>query len=214
MFLQRMLTSLILGPLVLLIIFYGAPWLLTGIVLFVFLVAGKECFQLIPLKKVSLQIAFIAAMLFCLWACGYLYTYWLGLGLILWGLNICAVLTFPKSQAYWGYPVVVSIVFLVLIPLFIQSLIHLYYLPEGKTLLVYLLFLIWASDIGAYLTGKLIGAHKLIPKVSPGKYWEGVLGGVILAMMIAWAGAVYFVTGARSYLFFLSCYTVISSIFC
>ena len=79
-----------------------------------------------------------------------------------------------------------------LLPLFVQSLIHLYYLPQGKALLVYLLFLIWASDTGAYLSGKLLGKHKLIPEVSPGKSWEGVLGGVILSMIIAWVGYIYF----------------------
>lgn len=213
MFLQRLITSLILVPLVLLVIFYGNPWMLAGIVLLVLLVAGKECFQLIPLKKIQLQAGFILALFVALWACGYVFTYWLHLGLILWVFNIAAILSFPKSQDYWGYPAVVAGVFLVLLPLFIQSLIHLYYLPEGKGLLVYLLFLIWASDIGAYLSGKMLGKHKLIPQVSPGKSWEGVLGGVILSMIVAGVGSIYFHPVAPVCWYFLALCTVIISIF-
>lgn len=213
MFLQRLITSLILVPLVLLIIFYGHPWLLAGIALLVFMAAGRECFQLIPLKKVTTQLVFLAAMLLCLWACGALFSYWLYAGLVLWFFNCIAILTFPKSQDYWGYPAVITGVSLILLPLFIQSLIHLYYLPDGKALLVYLLFLIWASDVGAYLSGKVIGKHKLIPQVSPGKSWEGVLGGVVLALFVAWIGSMYFQPIATVYWFFLALCTVIISIF-
>lgn len=213
MFLQRLITSLILVPLVLLMIFYGHPWLLAGIVLLIFLAAGRECFQLIPLKKLSMQVVFLAVLLLCLGACAYLFSYWLVIGLILWIFIVLAILTFPGSQYYWGYPAVVAGVCCILLPLFIQSLIHVYYLPEGKALLVYLLFLIWASDIGAYLSGKLLGKHKLIPQVSPGKSWEGVLGGVILAMIIAVVASIYFEPVAKAYWLFLAFITVIISIF-
>lgn len=213
MFLSRLITSLILVPLVLFLIFYGHPWVLGGIVLLIFLAASRECLQLIPVKKLSLKIVFFITMLFALWACGYLFPYWLGLGLILWMFNIVAIVTFPKSQHYWGYPIVIAGAFCILLPLFIESLIHLYYLHHGTALLVYLLFLIWASDIGAYVSGKLMGKNKLIPQVSPGKSWEGVLGGTILAMIIAWVGSMYFHPVALGYWLFLAFCTVIISIF-
>lgn len=47
-------------------------------------------------------------------------------------------------------------------------------------------FLIWANDTGAYLTGILIGRHKLMERISPKKTWEGFLGGIIIAASIAW----------------------------
>lgn len=213
MFLQRLITTLILVPLVLWLIFYGNQWLLAGIVLLVFLAAGRECFQLIPLQNRGVQAGFIVLMLLCLWACGYFFSYWLYAGLIIWALNIFAILSFPGSQKYWGYPVIVAVVCLLLLPLFVQSLIHLYYLPNGKALLVYLLFLIWVSDTGAYLSGKLMGKHKLIPQVSPGKSWEGVAGGVILSMLIAWIGYGYFNPVAGVYWFVLALCTIIIAIF-
>jgi phosphatidate cytidylyltransferase len=47
-------------------------------------------------------------------------------------------------------------------------------------------FLIWANDTGAYLTGILMGRHKLMERISPKKTWEGFLGGVIAAAFVAW----------------------------
>jgi phosphatidate cytidylyltransferase len=42
-----------------------------------------------------------------------------------------------------------------------------------------------STDAGAYFTGKSIGRHKLIPRLSPGKTWEGAIGGIVTAMIVA-----------------------------
>jgi phosphatidate cytidylyltransferase len=51
----------------------------------------------------------------------------------------------------------------------------------GIHLVLYLMLAIWATDIGAYFTGKKLGRHKLAPSISPGKTWEGLGGGIIAA---------------------------------
>jgi len=48
-----------------------------------------------------------------------------------------------------------------------------------------LILIIKASDIGAYFTGRAIGRHKLIPWLSPGKTWEGLVGGVLFSALVA-----------------------------
>lgn len=45
-----------------------------------------------------------------------------------------------------------------------------------------------SSDIGAFFTGKALGRHKLIPWLSPGKTWEGLIGGLITSALAAWGG--------------------------
>ena len=49
---------------------------------------------------------------------------------------------------------------------------------------VFLLLVVWASDIGAYLVGRLVGGPKLAPAVSPGKTWSGGLGGLLAAVAV------------------------------
>ena len=49
-----------------------------------------------------------------------------------------------------------------------------------------LLLLIWADDVGAYFSGSFFGKTKLFSRISPKKSWEGVAGGAALALLIAW----------------------------
>ena len=61
------------------------------------------------------------------------------------------------------------------------------------TLEVFFLFiLIWSSDTFAYFTGKFFGKHKMAPKISPKKTWEGFAGGVVLTLILGFFVEKYF----------------------
>ncbi len=51
--------------------------------------------------------------------------------------------------------------------------------------LMAVLFLIWTNDSGAYLVGSMIGKHKLFPRISPKKTWEGSIGGGVSAVLLS-----------------------------
>lgn len=76
----------------------------------------------------------------------------------------------------------------------------------GNNFLLSALVLVWVADSGAYFSGKAFGKHKLAPSISPGKSWEGAIGGLLAVMLVAalwiyfdrWYLAAYPMTGAGS----------------
>jgi phosphatidate cytidylyltransferase len=63
---------------------------------------------------------------------------------------------------------------------------------RGPLLVLWLVLMVCAADIGAYFAGRAFGHRKLAPLVSPGKTWEGALGGLLMVALVAALGAVYF----------------------
>jgi phosphatidate cytidylyltransferase len=55
-----------------------------------------------------------------------------------------------------------------------------------------LLLLIWSNDSGAYIVGSQLGKHKILPRISPKKTWEGFFGGVATTMLAAWGLSHFF----------------------
>lgn len=80
-------------------------------------------------------------------------------------------------------------------------------LSQGIYFLISLLALVWVADTGAYMAGKVFGQkwikRKLAPTISPGKSWEGVLGGMcgvlILATVFLWIDTYFYSDWGRSF---------------
>jgi phosphatidate cytidylyltransferase len=71
---------------------------------------------------------------------------------------------------------------------------------HGPMLVLFLLVLVFAADVGAYFGGRAFGRLKLAPRVSPGKTWEGVIGGFAAAGVIATVGARWFALPVPAFL--------------
>lgn len=102
---------------------------------------------------------------------------------------------FPKELYFENGKLIFTVVYLALPFGFALGLPKFSTLDTEKTftLEVFMLFvLIWSSDTFAYLTGKFFGKHKMAPKISPKKTWEGFAGGVVLTLVLAFFVEKYF----------------------
>ena len=57
--------------------------------------------------------------------------------------------------------------------------------PSGPAWALFALFIVWIADSGAYFVGVRFGKHKLAPRISPGKSWEGFAGGLVATLLLA-----------------------------
>ncbi|WP_419420238.1 phosphatidate cytidylyltransferase [Legionella sp. D16C41] len=191
MFRQRLLTTLILIPLVLIGIYYSSYLILNGVILILVLGCSLEWLQLIPIAKNVEKIIYLISIVISFLILPWFYTYWLYTSLVIWFLIFILIQQYPKLQKLWSYPIIIGLLGILFLPLFGQGLMSIFVLNKGRMLVVYLLFLVWAADIGAYLMGKFCGRHKLIPQVSPGKTIEGFFGGFLLTLLVSVVG--YFI---------------------
>ena len=94
----------------------------------------------------------------------------------------------PDPIRNWGYyltsQVLIAAPFALLVPMLFFS-----GWEFGRFIVLAMFVCVWANDTGAYLTGSLLGKHKMIPRVSPGKTWEGLIGGFIFSLV---AGYIFF----------------------
>jgi phosphatidate cytidylyltransferase len=87
----------------------------------------------------------------------------------------------------WAYTMLSQMY--IALPLSLISVLAFRSTPDGAvyTYLIPLCVFVflWCNDTGAYCSGSLFGRHKLFPRISPGKSWEGSIGGAILVMIVA-----------------------------
>jgi phosphatidate cytidylyltransferase len=109
----------------------------------------------------------------------------LGLACLWWSFALLWVKSYPGSAVMWGTRLMRSgMGLLILAPAWTAALYLLSY-PRGGALMVMLVVVVAAADIGAYFAGKTFGKHKLAPQVSPAKTWEGFWGGALAVAVIA-----------------------------
>ena len=115
--------------------------------------------------------------------------------LILFVLGLCLRQFFARNNTTGLVSIATTLFGLMYVPWllnFIQK-INFFFYPgvAGRYYLLYFVLITKFSDTGAYVTGTLIGRHKMIPRISPGKTWEG-FGGAILVSTLASLVFVYF----------------------
>ena len=108
----------------------------------------------------------------------------LALALIL--IAVITLFKFTKELYFENGKLIFTVIYTVLPFSFALGLPHFSTIDNTFTLEVLFLFiLIWSSDTFAYIAGRLLGKHKMAPKISPKKTWEGFAGGVVLTLILS-----------------------------
>ncbi len=188
----RIISALILAPLVICgVLFLDNPSF--AAILGVVLLAGVwEWSHLIPLQSLAVRgfyTAGIAVLMGLAWMLG-LPNLVRPLLVIAFGWWLCALLWLSRPQCC-SQPGVMNMALkmlagaLVIVPAW-ASLTTLHdYGDRGPVLTLILMIMVWLADIGAYFAGRQWGRTKLAPAVSPGKTWQGVYGGMFSSLLFA-----------------------------
>lgn len=182
MLLQRVITAVALLLLLLPTIFLAPPaaWAMVSLV-FV-LLAAHEWLRLLPDSRARLPALATLAIAGVLW-------------LVLAPPGWASALVAAVSLAWWlvaapaglhavragrgGVPAACLLLFACWLALYELRLL-------GPVILLAAMAIVWLADIGAYFVGRALGRHRLAPRISPGKSWEGVAGGIVFVIVYAW----------------------------
>lgn len=200
---QRVITSVVVAAVFLLLVLYTSLFWFQVLAASLLLLAAWEWADLSDCGAVPVRVVYVGVMALCF------YLLWLDLfpvadqvnlatleqlmltAVSFWALVLLLVLTYPRSVGLWSSRQVRLLMgFLVLLPLW-AGLVFLKQQNDSGALVLWLAGLVAVADIGAYFAGVRFGVHKLAPQVSPGKSWEGVLGGIAGNVLFAVALAIY-----------------------
>jgi len=193
----RVITALILAPIAIGGIFFLPPLgfaLFTGVMI---TLGAWEWANMAGMSKPAARIGYaglVAAVLFLLYEPHSLV---LWLALVWWGICLLLVRSYPTGSNVWSpVPVRALMGLCVLVPAWVglnqlrTGSFQFGSIDNNLLLILYVFFIVWVADIGAYFAGRAFGKAKLAPRVSPGKSWAGVWGGLaavsVLAVVAAW----------------------------
>lgn len=191
----RVSTALLLAALVIGVLVWLPPQAAVAMVVLVVLAGAWEWAGLAGLNGAAARIGYVAAIAIVM-SGAWRYTAaseglvrFLQLTAAWWLLALLWVLAAartagPRSAAFVG--------FVVLVPAAIGLGRLALVVPHGPDLLLFLLVLVAAADVGAYFGGRRFGRYKLAPTVSPGKTWEGFAAGMLCAAIAAAGGVLLF----------------------
>ena len=189
---QRIITAVILAALVIGAIFWLPSNITAGVITALLLAGAWEWSGFLGLKHIAVRLGYVLLIAACMafvWSHGIESTranQLLPAALIWWSVALVWVISMP-GHVNRGSAALAGI--LVLVPAWLAILrLH----QTAPYWLFFLLLLVVAADVGAYFAGRQFGKHKLAPKVSPGKTWEGVGGGIIASALMALIGTTVF----------------------
>lgn len=191
MFKQRFATASVLALLFIASLAYFSTTTFVSFIMLVVLIAGWEWCDLSGIKSIVTKLLCIFGLLISLMiASNYvgiysqfnqLLSYQICFSvMLLWAIIFLWLQGYPSSAILWSSkPVMLCLGVFLLVAAWV-ALASIISLENGRYLLLLAVTIIVLADVGGYIAGKLFGRHKLAPTISPGKTWEGLLGGMVL----------------------------------
>ena len=220
---QRVITALVLAPIIIGGLFFLPPLGFAVFTALVLAIAGWEWANIAGIEAQPGRWGYALAILLAMGAC---YTVpvipVLGILMVFWVLMAIAVVRYPAMENVWA-PVPVRLV--MGIAVLAGAWLALNHLRAGDLqlgdassnllLILYTFLVVWAADIGAYFAGRALGKRKLAPAVSPGKTLAGVWGGLLVVALLAAGVGLWFELPRMMFFQFLlvSLITAVASIF-
>jgi len=186
---KRVITALCGFPLLIAVVWFGEPWfsLLAAIL---GLLAVFEFYRLVAASKVP-PLTYFGLIWTLLFILSPHFNYDLFMPLLLTSIVILPLIWFllrpQKEQAFasWVWTIAGSLY----VGWLLSYLVALRGLDAGRDWVFFALFITFASDTSAFFVGRALGRHRLAPRISPGKTWEGAIAGVFGAII----GSLFFV---------------------
>ncbi len=186
---KRVLTAVVLIPVVLLLVFLGPRWLITLAVAAVAALAAWEYLGMAEKTGARPPRAVVLAAIVALFAGSYEWPDQTAaiFGILSLGLLVYCSFSRPVQQVMADASA--SLFCLLYIGFTLITLTALRESPEGNgpSLVVFLLCVVWTGDITALYVGRTLGRHKLAPAISPNKTWEGAFGSMAGSLLVAGA---------------------------
>jgi phosphatidate cytidylyltransferase len=107
--------------------------------------------------------------------------------LIMFVLGLCIRQFVSRSNTKGILAISTTLFGLMYVPWLLNFIQKINFFPhiQGKYYVLYYILVTKFSDLGAYVTGSLFGKHKMIPRISPGKTWEGFAGAVVISTLVS-----------------------------
>src|SRR3990167_302652 len=216
MLITRLLTALIILPLVLAAILFLSPLYFAMFVGLAILVGAWEWSALAGIEKSSLRLLYVALVLFCLFLPAAVPIFaLLSIAVFVLCWMLIAIISYQREGGGAGFQIrfVRGMIGIIVLVATWVSVVTLKSNPQfGPTWLILILLIVAGADVGAYFAGKFFGKKLLCSRVSPKKTWEGFFGGLCLSALIACIGGFFLKLSIAHYLFFL-CLSVITALF-
>jgi len=190
---KRLITaSVLIVAAIIIILMFSNPWFAVVALVLLVSIGGLEWSKLVGLSgiKQGLYVLLLLLLAYFAYKSVPLAWFFITLGFLWWFINFVMLFRYQQGTNFYSdnpYVLRVSGLFVIVSAWIAGIMLH----NQNPKLVLYLVFLVAAADSGAYFAGKSFGKNKLVPQISPGKTREGLLGGLLAALIVSLIGAYF-----------------------